>query len=297
MVRKLRLAVAQNTVPSDPYDPYGLEAAGAGIRRLMAEAAAAGARLVQFPEGSIVYPDKHVVSSTGPDTLGEADWDRAAWDVIGEQAEAIAAYAGRLGIWTTFGAPHRLTAPNRPLNGYYVVSDEGRLVDRYDKRFLSHTEISLLFTPGSRPLVFEVDGFRFGTALCIEVQFPELFAEYERLDVDAVLLSTDGVAASPATIVQAYGAVYNYWLGFSVAAQNSTVAASGIIAPGGAWLVHCAGDGRPGIAVADLERESTDPRIEVALQHARPWRRKARAGLYDGRCADGDPRSDLRTAF
>lgn len=289
--------MAQNIVPGDPYDPRGLHAAGAEIRRLMAEAAAAGARLVQFPEGSLVYPDKHVMSSGGPDVVGEADWSRAAWDVIGEQSEAIAACAGRLGIWTAFGAPHRLTAPNRPLNGYYVVSDQGELVDRYDKRFLSHTEISHMFTPGSRPLAFEVDGFRFGTALCIEVQFPELFDEYERLGVDCVLISTDGVATSPATIAQAYGAMYCYWVGLSVAAQNSTVAASGIVAPGGAWLARCAADGRPGISVADLERESTDPQIMVALQYARPWRRSARAGLYDARVVHGDPRSDPRAGF
>ena len=293
----LRLAVAQNTVPDDPYDPRGLEAAGAGIRRLMTEAAAAGARLVQFPEGSLVYPDKRVVSVSGPDVLGEADWSRAAWDVIGEQAEAVTEHAGRLGIWTAFGAPRRLTAPNRPLNSYYVVSDQGRLVDRYDKRFLSNAEINYLFTPGDRPMVFEVDGFRFGTALCIEVEFPELFAEYEQLGVDGVLLSLDGVATPPATIAQAYGAVYCYWVGFSVAAQNSPTAPSGIVAPGGAWLTRCTADGRPGIAVADLERGSADPAITVALRYARPWRRTARAGLYAPHIPHDDPRSDLRTTF
>ncbi len=295
MAETLTLAVAQNIVPSDPTDPRGVRAAGAEVRRLMAEAAAAGARFVQFPEGSIVYPDKRVMSVNGRDTPGECDWSRTAWDVIGEEAQAIAECAGRLGIWTAFGAPRRLTPPSRPLNGYYIVSDAGQLVDRYDKRLLSHTEITYMFTPGERALVFDVDGFRFGTALCIEVQFPELFAEYERLDVDGVLVSTDGVAASPATIVQAYGALYCYWVGFSVAAQNSTVAPSGIVAPGGTWLARCARNGRPGIAVADLERGSRDPRIKEALRYARPWRRLARAGLYDDRFADGDPRSDVRT--
>lgn len=141
------------------------------------------------------------MSVSGPKDLGEADWSRVEWDAIGEQAEAIAECAGRLGIWATFGAPHRLTAPTRPFNGYYIVSDQGRLVHRYDKRFLSHTEISYMFTPGNRPLVFEVDGFRFGTALCIEVQFPELFAEYEQFDVDCVLVSSD---APPATALASF---------------------------------------------------------------------------------------------
>ena len=38
-------------------------------------------------------------------------------------------------------------------------------------------------------MVFEVDRFRMGLALCIEAHFPGVFAEYERLDVDCVLLS------------------------------------------------------------------------------------------------------------
>ena len=54
--------------------------------------------------------------------LGDVDWSRAAWDVIGEQAEEVAECAGRLGIWTTVGAPALgLTTPNRPLN---VVSGQ-----------------------------------------------------------------------------------------------------------------------------------------------------------------------------
>jgi hypothetical protein len=43
--------------------------------------------------------------------------------------------------------------------------NQGCLVARYDKRFLSHTEVSYLYSPGKEPLVFEVDGIRFGCAL------------------------------------------------------------------------------------------------------------------------------------
>ncbi len=35
----------------------------------------------------------------------------------------------------------------------------------------------------------------------------------------------------------------------------------------------------------------------MAVRHARPWRRSARAGLYDGRFPVGDARSDTRTEF
>src|SRR4051812_26731752 len=155
MSQTLRLAVAQSTVPEDPADRDALRGSGAEIRDLMREASAVGARLVQFPEGAITYPHKYAVSGGGPHELSEADWSRAAWDVIREEAEAVADLAGELGIWTVFGSIPRLSGTNRPHNSLYVVSDQGELVGRYDKRYLSHTEISYMYTPGVAPLVFE----------------------------------------------------------------------------------------------------------------------------------------------
>ena len=293
----LRLAVAQSTVPEDPADVDRLRAAGREIRALMREAAAAGARLVQFPEGAIVYPGKHVVAQRPDGSMRPADWSRAQWGVLREEAVAVAALAGELGLWTVFGSLHPLTAPNRPHNSLYVVSDQGRLVARYDKRFLSNTELSYLYTPGTDPLTFDIDGIRFGAALCIEANFPALFAEYERLDVDCVLLSVMVDDAARAGVAQAYGTLYNYWLGYAVPAQYGATAPSGIIAPGGRWLARCPGDDRPALAVADIGDATTSPDIDVAVRLARPWRRLASAGLYDGHTAPGDPRSRTRTAF
>jgi hypothetical protein len=68
----MRLAVAQTTVPEDPTDPGALRESGAQVRHLMRDAAAAGARLAQFPEGAITYPGKYIMSSAGPGTLAEA---------------------------------------------------------------------------------------------------------------------------------------------------------------------------------------------------------------------------------
>ncbi|TCO61996.1 putative amidohydrolase [Actinocrispum wychmicini] len=297
MSQTLRLAVAQSTVPGDPSDRDALRVSGAGIRDLMREASAVGARLVQFPEGAITYPDKYAVSGGGREELRDADWSRAAWDVIREEAEAVAALAGELGIWTVFGSIHRLSGANRPHNSLYVVSDRGKLVGRYDKRYLSHSEISYLYTPGVAPLVFEVDGFRFGCVLCIEVKFPELFAEYEDLSVDCVLASAMAEDAPMSVVAQAYGAIYNYWVGYSVPAQFSATAPAGLVAPGGRWIGRCNSDGQPGLAVAEVDRDSPDTDIDVAVRLARPWRRIASAGLYESRVVQGDPRSDTRTAF
>src|SRR6266496_2729417 len=50
-------------------------------------------------------------------------------------------------------------------------------------------EITRFYSPGFEPVVFDVDGYRFGCAICIEVNFPSIFVEYDNLGVDCLLLS------------------------------------------------------------------------------------------------------------
>lgn len=297
MARTLRLAVAQTIVPEDPSDPGTLRESGAQIRSLMHDANASGATLVQFPEGAVVYPGKRVMSSAGPTALAEADWTRVDWDVMRAEAEAVASLAAQLGLWTVFGSLHPLTPPRRPHNSLYVISPSGAVVTRYDKRFLSNTEITWMYTPGTEPIVFEAEGLRFGCALCIEVHFPEILAEYERLDADCVLVSVMVDDPVRPVIARAYAALYSYWVGYSTPAQYSRSAPAGIVAPGGHWIARCPANGQPAVTVADLDSGSSDPDIDVALRLARPWRRTARAGLYDNHRALEDPRSDIRTCF
>ena len=72
----------------------------------------------------------------------------------------------------------------------YVISDPGHVVNRYDKRFCSATEVNSYYTPGAEPTVFDIDGYRFGIAVCVEIKFPHLFPEYSDLGVDCLLLPT-----------------------------------------------------------------------------------------------------------
>ena len=155
------IASCQPVASADP------RANGAEVCRMMRESAAEGARLAHFPEGFLSgYAVEQVV-----------DWDDVDWAAARRELEDVAALAGELGIWVVLGSAHPLTAPHRPQNSLYVISAEGRLVDRYDKRKCSHTELTRFYTPGFEPVVFDVDGFRFGLAICIEINFCELFAE------------------------------------------------------------------------------------------------------------------------
>jgi predicted amidohydrolase len=284
----MRLSVAQVTVPPDPGDTAALRESGAQIRRLMRAAHADGARLLHLPEGALTCPDKRIMSSTGPDEVGPADWDRADWPTLAQQLRAITALAGELRLWTVLGSVHPLTPPRRPHLSLYVISDEGAVATRYDERMLSNTKVSHLYTPGSAPVTFTVDGVRFGCALGMEATFPEVFLEYERLDVDCVLFSTHGPGTPAnngpfALQSQALAAASSYWVSYSGTAQDAPNAPSGIVSPNGDWLTRCPAEPVPALTTAELDL--------TAENHARPWRRIARSGLYSRYQAADDPRS------
>jgi predicted amidohydrolase len=291
--KPLRIGVAQMTVHGDPRDPDLLRSAGSELRRLMGVAKDKGARLVQFPEGATCFPHKQVLSSTGPETIGAADWSRFRWDVLREELEQTRALARELGLWTVFGSVHQLTPPNRPHNSLYVVSDRGNLATRYDERMLSKTKVSFMYAPGTSAATFEIDGYRFGCALGMESHFPEIFIEYESLGVDCVLFSTTGGFLTDAPMFAAgtcgNAATNNYWITFSVPAAHSTGAPAGIVAPNGTWAAQCPADGSAAVTAFDITVDRSD--------YSRPWRQLARAGVYTEHRVESDRRSDDRSSF
>ena len=144
------------------------------------------------------------------------------------------------------------------------------VVARYDKRMCSATETARFYSPGVAPLVFDVDGFRFGCLICIEINFPDLFMEYDRLGVDCVLLSAYPMAADDMfhTKALAHAAIHNVWIGLSVPTEGAELTASSVIGPNG-HLVSTVSDSE-GTAFGDLNRD--DPAFDIALHKARPWR-------------------------
>jgi predicted amidohydrolase len=286
----LRLSVAQLTTHPDPGDTAALRESGEQIRGLMRAAHAAGARLLHLPEGALTCPDKKVMSSTGPDTIGPADWDRADWTTLADELRAITVLAGELRLWTVLGSLHPLTPPRRPHLSLYVIAGEGAgaIATRYDERMLSNTKVSHMYTPGSAPVTFAVDGVRFGCALGMEAAFPEVFLEYERLEVDCVLFSTHGpgtpVNNGPFALQsQALAAANSYWVSYAGTTQDAPNAPSGVITPNGDWITRCPPEPMAAIATTDLDL--------TAENYARPWRRVARSGLYARYQAPDDPRS------
>lgn len=253
---------------------------GQHIRDLMRQASAAGARLVQFAEGAMSGYVKAQIT----------DWAQVDWAILRDELEQTATLAGSLGVWAVVGSAHPLTSPNRPHNSLYVISDAGELVGRYDKRYCSHTEITDWFTPGDSPFVFDVDGYRFGCAICIEVQFPEVFAEYERLDVDCVLFSSYGDNEMFELLARAHAETNWYFVSLASPARRNGAVPASVIGPDGYFRARADASADSGIVVGHIDKS--------AITHfARTWRRSARKGEIYAERRVRDERSDNKLAF
>jgi predicted amidohydrolase len=273
------LATAPSLITPD------VRANGAHIREMMGQARTEGARIIHFPEGALSGYAKNEVLA----------WQDVDWEYIRSEISLIAEAAKALGLWVVLGCNHQLNTPNLPHNSLYVISDKGELVDRYDKRLCSHTEINGWYSPGTSPVVIEVDGYRFGLALCIEVQFPELFMEYGRLGADAVLLSAYAREPIFHVLAQAYAAANNLWISVSTPAQCATGLPVAVFAPDGSLAAKAASASAPAIIKTVLDRD--DEKYDVALKKARPWRALAReGGIYCKRMVE-DERSRNRRAL
>jgi predicted amidohydrolase len=276
--RPITIATTQSYISADVRDN------GQEIRRLMQQARAEDASIVHFPEGALSGYTKSQIKN----------WDHVDWEALLCEKRLVADCARQLGLWVVVGCNHPLTPPHRPHNSLYVISSTGELVTRYDKQYCSNTEITRFYTPGRGPCVFKAHGWRFGCALCIEIQFSELFLRYAELDVDCVLFSSYSDDAMFGTQAQGYAASHNYWFSVSVPAQMSHTLSSRLIAPTGD-IQGATAPSTSGLVLNKLDQDR--PEWKVALQYARPWRAKAREGAIYRERYVRDPRSDEKKRF
>jgi predicted amidohydrolase len=268
--RRVVIATAQTVLHPDPSSREQLRESGAGIRAVMRDAAAAGASLAHFPEGALCSPHKRVVSSRGPDVVADADWSLVDRATLRAELDAVARMARDLRLWVAVGGIDFEPRRSRPTNSLFVISDRGAIVGRYDERMLSRTKSLYMYEAGTRSLVFEVGGVRFGCALGMESQYPELFAGYEGDDVDCVLLSTAGSPEFPEVFaVEAGGhaAANSMWVSYAGPVGPHQPPA-GVVNPDGVWAARCASADHDAIVVTEIDTSTGE--------RARTWRRCVR---------------------
>jgi predicted amidohydrolase/lysophospholipase L1-like esterase len=142
------------------------------IRRQMREAHEQRAEIAHFPECALSG-----YAGVDHKTLGDFDWKRQR-----DELESILTLAKELRLWVVLGSSHRLMGKHKPHNSLYVVSPEGKIVNRYDKRFCTTGDLKH-YSPGDHFVTFNVNGVPCGLLICYDIRFPELYREYHRLGV------------------------------------------------------------------------------------------------------------------
>lgn len=169
---KIRIASCQFPVSSDIRANYQF------IEDQMIEAKLKNADIVHFPECALSgYPGVDLQS------LGNFKWDE-----LHRMTDSIISLAKTLNIWVILGSLHKLSGNNKPHNSLYVINSEGKVLDRYDKRFCTSEDLKYC-TPGDHFVTFKINGVNCGLLICYDLRFPELYREYRKLGCDMIFQS------------------------------------------------------------------------------------------------------------
>jgi predicted amidohydrolase len=169
---RIRVASCQFPVSSDIRANYQF------IEDQMIEAKLKKADIIHFSECALSgYPGEDMQSL-----------ENFNWNELRQMTDSIISLADKLNIWVIFGSLHKLSGNNKPHNSLYVISQEGKLIDRYDKRFCTSSDL-LFCTPGDHFVTFKINGVNCGLLICYDVRFPELYREYRKLGCDLIFQS------------------------------------------------------------------------------------------------------------
>ena len=149
-------------------------------RRLIAEAAERGARLVVLPEFFAIMG----MSEQDKIDAREQPGRGMIQSFLGETAR-------RHKIWLVGGSiPLAASAPGKVLNSCLVFDEQGEQVARYDKIHLfslelgnEHYDEAKTIEPGNRVVVVDSPFGRIGLAVCYDLRFPELFRAMKAVDI------------------------------------------------------------------------------------------------------------------
>jgi len=146
----------------------------ATARRLIAQAASDGAKLVGLPEYFCF--------------MGANDRDKLAIAEVpgdGPIQSTLSDAAREHGLWVMGGTlPIRSGDPDYVLNASCVYAPDGTLAARYDKMHLfrydngrENYDEGRVLRAGTQPVAFDAASLRVGLSVCYDLRFPELFRQ------------------------------------------------------------------------------------------------------------------------
>jgi len=237
------------------------------IRDFLRRARRVNADIVHFPECAL----------SGYAGTDFETFDGFDWRMLREETKKIMALAGRLRLWVVLGSTHKLTEPNNPHNSLYLIAPNGKIVDRYDKRFCLSDELQH-YTPGNRFVNISVNGVKCSLLICFDLRFPELYRQLRKQKVDCILQSFYNARQKGPSVhtqiirqtMQCRAATNYFWVSMSNSSGYYSPYPSCIIAPDGK-IVKQLRRNRAGLMVntVDLSREFYDPMAglrEIAIK-------------------------------
>lgn len=148
------------------------------VKRLVGEAAAAGARLVVLPECFAILGTTEAAKMAIAESLDGPP---------GPIQSTLAELAHKHRLWIVGGGmPERIESdPKRAYNTAVVIGPDGELRTRYRKLHLFDVDIpggavlreSDATAPGDSVVVVDIDGAKVGLTICYDIRFPELYRE------------------------------------------------------------------------------------------------------------------------
>lgn len=303
----MKLTVATCQFPTDADITSNFQ----HISQLMKNAREQGADVAHFPEACLS-------GYAGADLESYAGFD---WDLLHKCTQQLIELAGELELWIVLGSAHKLSGPHKPHNSLYIVNNEGKLVDRYDKRFcggdaLERTGDLAHYSAGNHFSVFEIHGVRCGALICHDYRYPELYREYKRRGVQLMFHSYHAAHISAEFLkhMEAAVGVENHTLncgktypGITMPATMIAAAASShvwISCPNSSAKESCWGSffvRADGIITGRLDRDQTGILLSVVdtdtdiFDSTFVWRKRALTGTLHSGSLVQDERSENRT--
>jgi len=277
---KLALATCQFPVAAD------ISKNADWIRRQMKTSASQGADLVHFSECAL----------SGYAGIQYKSLDGFDWNLLRAETKTITDLAKKLKLWVVLGSAHPLSGDHRPHNSLYVINDQGKIVDRYDKRFCTSGDLRH-YSPGDHFVVFDINGVRCGLLICYDIRFPELYREYQKREVRLMLHSFHNANMEPGmvhpiimpTTGQARAATNHMF----VSMNNSSVPISWpslLVSPDGLVVQRLALN-RPGVMVHQIDV------VGSFYDASQKYRADAMSGKLNSGETVEDPRSKDRTGL
>ena len=220
------------------------------------------------------------------------------WQLLKDETEKIMSLAAKLSIWIVLGSTHRLTEPNKPHNSLYLINPDGKIIDRYDKRFCTPGDLRRL-TPGNRFVNFAINGVKCSLLICFDLRFPEIYRELYKQGVNCIFQSFYNARQKGPSVhthimrqtMQCRAATNHIWVSMSNSSGYYSPYPSCFIRPDGKIDRQLRAN-RSGLMVntVDLGRKFYDPMAD--------FRDMAITGkLNNARKAVNDPRSRKRTSL